>query len=108
MSDNYNLLPQTDEGFLNNPADWQEAIAEQIAAANELKLTAAHWEIVWFIRNYYLQYQHLPTARVFVKAIKNELGQDKGNSRYLQRLFPCGPLKFSCKIAGLSKPPGCL
>ncbi|MGR9000220.1 MAG: TusE/DsrC/DsvC family sulfur relay protein, partial [Gammaproteobacteria bacterium] len=28
--------------------------------------------------------------------------------RYLHKLFPDGPLKYACKLAGLPKPPACL
>lgn len=44
----------------------------------------------------------------FTKAIARELGEAKGNSRYLHKLFPEGPLKYACKLAGLPKPPTCL
>ncbi len=101
-------LESTEEGFLVNYNDWSEAVAVELAKENQLELTEAHWEIVRFMRNYYLQFKHLPNARVFTKAIKNQFGEDKGNSRYLHKLFPQGPLKFACKIAGIPKPPTCL
>ncbi len=108
MCENYSSLAKTKDGFLKDLHDWNEGVALEIAEANGITLAVEHWEIVWFIRNYYLQYKHLPNARVFVKAVRHEFGEEKGNSRYLHRLFPDGPVKFSCKIAGLSKPPGCL
>ncbi len=109
MCENYISLAKTDDGFLKDLKDWNEQVALEIAEANEINLTDEHWEIVVFIRNYYLQYKHLPiNARVFVKAVRHELGEKKGNSRYLHRLFPDGPSKYSCKIAGLPKPPNCL
>ncbi len=101
-------LATTEQGFLINPADWNEAVAERLAALNHIKLNAEHWEIILFIRHYYQQFKHLPNARVFTKAIARELGEAKGNSRYLHRLFPAGPLKYACKLAGLPKPPTCL
>lgn len=97
-----------DEGFLRSWHDWNEKIAQAIAAAHEIDLTTAHWEIILFIRQYYQSYKHLPNARVFTKAVAQQLGADKGNSRYLHKLFPQGPLKYACKIAGLPKPPTCL
>jgi tRNA 2-thiouridine synthesizing protein E len=108
MCEKYSSLAKTEDGFLKYLNDWNERIALEIAEANGITLAGEHWEIIGFIRNYYLQYKHLPNARVFVKAVRHELGEEKGNSRYLHRLFPDGPVKFSCKIAGLSKPPGCL
>ncbi len=98
----------TDQGFLVNLNDWDTEVAERLAALNAIGLTPAHWEIIRFIRSYYQQFKHLPNARVFTKAIAKELGEDKGNSRYLHRLFPAGPLKYACKLAGLPKPPACL
>ena len=87
---------------------WDEDVARQLAAIEQIELTDQHWEILRFVRTYYSRYKHLPNARVFVKAVAKQLGEDKGNSRYLQRLFPQGPLKYACKLAGLPKPPTCL
>ena len=101
-------LETTEEGFLCSPNEWNEKVARKIAEIENISLEDSHWEILRFIRHYYQKYKHLPNARVFTKAIRNELGEDKGNSRYLHRLFPDGPLKYSCKIAGLPKPPTCL
>jgi len=101
-------LETSDQGFLINAADWNEAVAKQLAELNNIPLTDAHWEIILFIRHYYKQYKHLPNARVFTKAIAKEFGVVKGNSRYLHLLFPDGPLKYACKLAGLPKPPTCL
>jgi tRNA 2-thiouridine synthesizing protein E len=98
----------TGQGFLVHFADWNEDVAKRLAELNGIVLTDAHWEIILFIRHYYLQFKHLPNARVFTKAIARELGEEKGNSRYLHRLFPDGPLKYACKLAGLPKPPTCL
>ena len=104
-----NANPETtDQGFLANSADWNEDVAAQLAELNNIPLTDAHWEIILFIRLYYQQFKHLPNARVFTKAIAKELGAEKGNSRYLHNLFPGGPLKYACKLAGLPKPPTCL
>ncbi|MGZ5052842.1 MAG: TusE/DsrC/DsvC family sulfur relay protein [Methylobacter sp.] len=98
----------TEQGFLLNSEDWNEDIARQLAASNNIELNNEHWEIILFIRRYYQQFKHLPNARVFTKAVAKEFGEDKGNSRYLHKLFPDGPLKYACKLAGLPKPPTCL
>jgi tRNA 2-thiouridine synthesizing protein E len=105
---NERVLATTDQGFLVNASDWNETVAVKLAEANRIELSPAHWEIIRFIRNYYLEFKHLPNARVFTKAIAKSLGEDKGNSRYLHQLFPDGPLKYACKLAGLPKPPTCL
>lgn len=97
-----------EEGFLIDYRQWNEQVALAIGQLNGIEIGEAHWEILFFIRDYYQRFKHLPNARVFTKAIRNEFGEDKGNSRYLHKLFPEGPLKFACKCAGLPKPPTCL
>ena len=101
------VLKTTEQGFLLDLNDWNEAVANEIAHLNDIELSNAHWEIILFIRHYYQQFKHLPNARIFTKAIRQKFGEQKGNSRYLHRLFPQGPLKYACKIAGLPKPPTC-
>jgi tRNA 2-thiouridine synthesizing protein E len=101
-------LNLTEQGFLVNSNDWNEVVALKLAAQNGITLTPAHWEIVLFIRDYYAQFNYLPNTRIFVKAVAHKFGVEKGNSRYLQKLFPESPLKYACLIAGLPKPPTCL
>jgi tRNA 2-thiouridine synthesizing protein E len=101
-------LETTEQGFLVNRFDWNEAVATHLAQQENITLSEQHWEIILFIRSYYEQYKRLPNTRMFIKAIAHTLGEDKGNSRYLHGLFPDGPLKYACKLAGLPKPPTCL
>ncbi len=103
-----NRLETTDDGFLREAGEWNRRAAEELARIEGLDLSEAHWEILFFIRDYYQNFKHLPNARMFVAAIRKKLGEEKGNSRYLQKLFPQGPLKYACKIAGLPKPPTCM
>jgi tRNA 2-thiouridine synthesizing protein E len=101
-------LNLTEHGFLVNADDWNEMVAVKLAEMNRINLTPSHWEIILFIRQYYTQFKYLPNTRIFVKAIANEFGGEKGNSRYLQKLFPESSLKLTCLLAGLPKPPTCL
>lgn len=101
-------LNLTEQGFLVNFGDWNEDVGRELAVLNGIVLTPAHWEIVLFMRNYYAQFNYLPNTRIFVKAVAHKFGIEKGNSRYLQKLFPESPLKYACLIAGLPKPPTCL
>lgn len=101
-------IPTNNEGFVTDAALWNEAVGRELARLNGIEISPAHWEILFFVREYYFQYQHLPNARMFAAAIRRQLGEDKAGSRYLQKLFPEGPLKYACKLAGLPKPPTCL
>jgi tRNA 2-thiouridine synthesizing protein E len=58
--------------------------------------------VVRFVREFYLEFNTSPAIRMLVKAMANKFGEEKGNSRYLYRLFPKGPAKQATKL------PACL
>lgn len=95
-------------GYLMDISQWSPAVAELIAQQEQITLTEAHWEVIYFVRNFYQEYKTSPAIRMLVKAMSQKLGEEKGNSRYLQRLFPDGPAKQATKLAGLPKPAKCL
>jgi dissimilatory sulfite reductase related protein len=97
-----------EEGYLVNLSDWTEEVANFLAQGENLSLLPEHWEIVNFLREYYHEYQIAPAVRVLTKSVGKKLGAEKGNSKYLYELFPYGPGKQACKIAGLPKPTGCI
>ena len=97
-----------EEGYLMNLAEWTPEAGAYIATVENVEMTPSHWEVVNFLRDYYNEYQIAPAVRVLTKAIGKQLGPDKGNSKYLYELFPYGPAKQACKIAGLPKPTGCV
>ena len=97
-----------EEGYLVNLSDWNMDVANYIAKTENLTMTDNHWEVVNFLREYYEEYQIAPAVRVLTKAIGKKLGPEKGNSQYLYELFPYGPGKQACKVAGLPKPTGCI
>jgi len=101
-------LETDEEGYLVNLSDWNEDVANEIAKSENVEMNENHWEVVKFLRDYYSEYQIAPAVRVLTKAIGKKLGPDKGNSKYLYELFPYGPAKQACKIAGLPKPTGCV
>jgi tRNA 2-thiouridine synthesizing protein E len=102
------MLKTDKEGFLLDLNDWSESVANQLAINDQLKLTEDHWHVIYFLRDFYQQYQTAPTVRVLVKELAKKLGDEKGNSIYLQRLFPGGLLRQGSKIAGLPKPTRCV
>ena len=97
-----------EEGYLINLNEWNMDVAKYIATTESLNMTDNHWEVINFLREYYDEYPIAPAVRVLTKAIGKQLGPDKGNSKYLYELFPYGPAKQACKIAGLPKPTGCV
>ena len=97
-----------EEGYIIDISLWNPDLALLIAEGENIEMGNDAWEVVNFLRNYYEEYQVAPAVRVLTKAIKKSLGPDKGNSKYLYELFPYGPAKQACKIAGLPKPTGCV
>lgn len=101
-------LPLDKHGYLSDMSLWNEHIAVLFAKEELIEMTTAHWEVVWFVREFYQEYQTSPAIRVLVKAMAEKLGSEKGNSKYLFMLFPEGPAKQATRIAGLPKPAKCL
>ncbi|HFB67809.1 MAG TPA: TusE/DsrC/DsvC family sulfur relay protein [Calditrichae bacterium] len=90
------------EGFLVNPDDWNEDIAKELAKEEGInELTEMHWKVIHFMRQDYKERGQIPTIR----RIKNAGGVPVQD---LYKLFPDGPAKKAAKIAGLSKPQGCV
>ena len=96
------------EGFLSNLADWSPDIARHIADGEGISLTAAHWDVIYLLRDYYRSFDSSPAMRALVKYCALKLGKDKGSSLHLLSLFPGSPAKIGSKIAGLPKPDNCL
>ena len=97
-----------EEGYLTDLGVWSKELAALIAKDEEIDMNEEHWEVINFLRDYYEEYQIAPAVRVLVKAVKKKFGKDKGSNKYLYELFPYGPAKQACKIAGLPKPTGCV
>lgn len=92
-----------EEGFLAHPEEWNQEMAEILAKAEEgiEALTDDHWRIIHYIRNYYQEKNLAPMVRKVCKNTGFPL-------KYIFELFPSGPAKGACKVAGLPKPDGCV
>ena len=105
---NGQLIETDAQGYLRHSEQWSEALALVLAEKEGIVLEDPHWEVVRFVREFYLEFNTSPAIRMLVKAMANKFGEEKGNSRYLYRLFPKGPAKQATKIAGLPKPVKCI
>jgi dissimilatory sulfite reductase related protein len=90
------------EGFLTNPGQWNNEIAQAIADENGIpELTGRHLLVVKFMRDRYLATGTAPSIR--------SLGKESGVPvKELYQLFPKGPAKLAAKIGGIPKPKGCI
>ena len=100
---NGTTVEQNEEGFLVNPALWNEELAVLLAKAEESldELTDDHWSVIRFIRNHYNENNSAPMVRSMCKGTGVPL-------KRIYELFPSGPAKGACKLAGLPKPDGCV
>lgn len=96
------------QGYLLDSQQWSEALIPLLAQQEDIEITNEHLEIIRFVRNFYLEFNTSPAIRMLVKALSQQFGEEKGNSRYLYRLFPKGPAKQATKLAGLPKPVKCI
>jgi len=91
-----------EDGFLEDHLAWTEDVAKALAVTEEIEeLTEEHWKMINYLRGYYEQFGVAPMVRKMVK--------DSGfDQKKIYELFPAGPGKGACKIAGLPKPTGCV
>ena len=92
-----------EEGFLVEPGVWTEELAVLLAKDQEDldQLTEDHWSVLRFIRGHYLETNSAPMVRSMCKSTGVPL-------KRIYELFPSGPAKGACKLAGLPKPDGCV
>ena len=96
------------QGYLLDFTEWNEDIAVLLANGDNVELSEPHWEVIRFVREFYLTYNTSSAIRALTKAMKAEFGEEKASSRYLYRLFKEGPAKQATKYAGLPKPARCI
>lgn len=91
-----------EDGFMENPEEWNEDVALALASTEDVnELTEEHWKLVHYLRDYFQQYGIAPMIRKLCKETGFPL-------KKVYELFPSGPAKGACKVAGLAKPTGCV
>jgi len=96
-------LETDDQGYLLE-ADFSDEVVHAIAAAEGITLNEDHWKVVAYLRDEYRENGHTPNFRNMLKGLADVMpGCD---SKSLYDLFPIGPAKQGCKVAGLPQPLG--
>lgn len=91
-----------EDGFLQDPKIWSEELAVAIAMTEQVEaLTPEHWKVITYLRSHYEEFEIAPMIRKLCK-------QTGFKIREIYELFPTGPAKGACKIAGLPRPTGCV
>jgi TusE/DsrC/DsvC family sulfur relay protein len=96
-------LEVDEDGFLVDPSLWNEDLARFLAEHEEgiANLTADHWKVINYLNRYYQEFGVAPMIRLWCKETDCKL-------KYIYELFPSGPARGACKLAGLPKPTGCV
>jgi dissimilatory sulfite reductase related protein len=96
-------LVLNEEGFLTDPTVWDKNVAVALAKTQEgiETLTTEHWAVIEFIRAHFLENNMAPMVRSICKSTGLPL-------KRIYEIFPSGPAKGACKLAGLPKPDGCV
>lgn len=89
------------EGYLVDPADWNEEVARELARREGITLTDEHWTVLRFMRDYLDDHHVAPDARHVMKHLTQSTGA--GRNRVFE-LFPYGYVQQACKIAGMRRP----
>ena len=91
-----------EDGFIEDPSIWNEEVAKDFAGIEGIDaLTEDHWKVIHYLRDYYLKFGIAPMIRKLCKESGYPLNR-------IYELFPSGPAKGACKLAGLPKPTGCV
>jgi dissimilatory sulfite reductase related protein len=90
------------DGFLVDPDLWDDDVARLFAQHDGIEeLTDSHWAVVRIIRRNFEEKGMAPMVRVICKETGLKLKQ-------IYELFPLGPARGACRVAGLPKPDGCV
>ncbi|MCW8824182.1 MAG: TusE/DsrC/DsvC family sulfur relay protein [Ignavibacteriaceae bacterium] len=91
-----------EDGFIQEPESWNEEVAKALATTEDVaEMTDKHWKLVYYLRDYYKQFGIAPMIRKLCKETGFSLKE-------IYELYPSGPAKGACKVAGLTKPTGCV
>jgi len=90
------------DGFLTDPSIWNEEVAKLFAKVDGLgDMNEKHWAVIKVIRDNFEEKGNAPMIR--------KICQETGlKLKEIYELFPLGPARGACRVAGLPKPDGCV
>lgn len=91
-----------EDGFLIQFANWCPEWVDFVKESEGIsEVTDDHRRVVTFLQEYYKKNGIAPMVRILSKNTGFKLKE-------IYELFPSGPGKGACKMAGLPKPTGCV
>ncbi len=109
---NGKVIETDDENYLVNPDDWNEDVAEELIKRHEADghkpVTETGWELINSFREYYEAHQTHPSMHKLLagraKLEGKQFADEESYKNFLYELFPHGPVRMLCKLAGLPNP----
>ncbi|MCP4682456.1 MAG: TusE/DsrC/DsvC family sulfur relay protein [Desulfobacterales bacterium] len=91
-----------EDGFIDDYTNWNEGWMSYVKSTEGIEeLTDEHKKVIKVLQEYYEKNGIAPMVRILSKVTGYKL-------KYIYELFPSGPGKGACKMAGLPKPTGCV
>ena len=91
-----------EDGFIDNFENWNKDWVQYVKQQEGIdELSEEHWKVIDVLQDYYKKNGIAPMVRVLSKLTGFKL-------KHIYELFPSGPGKGACKMAGLPKPTGCV
>jgi tRNA 2-thiouridine synthesizing protein E len=99
------LIRIDEQGFLVEPEDWSESVAEELARRLGIELTGKHWAVLQFMRNFLAEHGVAADARFAFRHLEQTYPEaSKSGREQFFELFPYGYVGQACKIAGMRQP----
>jgi len=91
-----------EDGFIDDYKNWSAEWVQYVKQQEGIdELNDEHQKVIDVLREYYEKNGIAPMVRVLSKVTGFKL-------KHIYELFPSGPGKGACKMAGLPKPTGCV
>ncbi len=99
MGKNFNV---DEDGFIDSYESWCEEWVQWVKHQEGIEeLNEEHKKVIKVLQEYYEKNGIAPMVRILSKVTGFKL-------KHIYELFPSGPGKGACKMAGLPKPTGCV
>ena len=99
---NGETFPVDEDGFIMDFNLWSKNWVQHVKTEEGIdELNEEHWQVINILQDYYKKNGIAPMVRVLSKVTGYKL-------KHIYELFPSGPGKGACKMAGLPKPTGCV
>jgi tRNA 2-thiouridine synthesizing protein E len=91
-----------EDGFIESYSDFSEEWVQWVKKEEGIEeLNEEHRQVIKVLQDYYEKNGIAPMVRILSKLTGFKL-------KHIYELFPSGPGKGACKMAGLPKPTGCV